>query len=161
MSERKEQVDYPSDREMVFTRVFDAPREMVWKAWTDPKIVALWWGPQGFTNTIHEMEVRVVGIWRLTMHGPDGTDYPNRIEYLEVVRPSRMVYHHGEDDANPHMFHVTTDFINQDGKTKIVMRMLFKTPEECEATKAFAVEGHNSTMNRLDDMLAKMKKGEV
>ena len=152
-------VEYPSDREMVFTRTVDAPRDLVWKAWTEPKIVAIWWGPQGFTNTIHEMDVKPGGIWRLTMHGPDGTDYPNRIEYIEVVKPSRMVYHHG-DDANPQMFHVTTDFIEENGRTKIVKRMLFRTTEECEATKGFAVVGYDSSMSRFDELLAKMQSGE-
>ena len=76
-----------ADREIAATRIFDAPRELVWKAWTDPKHVAQWWGPNGFTNTIHEMNVSPGGVWRFMMHGPDGTDYPNRIVFIEVVEP--------------------------------------------------------------------------
>ena len=78
-----------ADREIVSARVFDAPRELVWKAWVDPKHVAQWWGPKGFTNTIHEMDVRPGGVWRFAMHGPDGTDYKNEIVFIEVVRPER------------------------------------------------------------------------
>lgn len=68
-----------ADREIATTRIFDAPRKLVWKAWTDPNHVAHWWGPNGFTNTIHEMNVAPGGVWRFMMHGPDGTDWPNKI----------------------------------------------------------------------------------
>src|SRR4051794_29231769 len=81
-----------SDREIVFSRVFDAPRELVWKAWTEPHHVTKWWGPNGFTTTIHEMDVRTGGTWHHTMHGPDGTDYPNKSIFVEVVKPERIVY---------------------------------------------------------------------
>jgi uncharacterized protein YndB with AHSA1/START domain len=155
MPTKKSLIEYPSDREMVFTRSFDAPRELVWAAYTDPQQVVRWWGPKGFTNTIHEMDVRPGGLWRLTMHGPDSTDHPNRIEFIDVVKPERLVYHHG-DDGNPHMFHVTTNFITEGDRTKFVSRMAFKTAAECAETRKFAIDGHNSTMERLDEQLAKM-----
>jgi uncharacterized protein YndB with AHSA1/START domain len=82
-----------TDREIVTTRVFDAPREMVFDAWTDPKHIGQWWGPIGFTTTTHEMDVRPGGVWRFTMHGPDGRDYKNRIVYTEIVRPERLAKH--------------------------------------------------------------------
>jgi uncharacterized protein YndB with AHSA1/START domain len=85
----------PSERELVFTRVFDAPRALVWKAWTDPQHVARWWGPNGFTTTTEVMDVRPGGEWKHTMHGPDGKDYPNKKVYLEAVKPERLVYLHG------------------------------------------------------------------
>ena len=81
-----------ADREIIATRVFDAPRELVFKMWTDPKHVGRWWGPRGFTTTIHEMDVKPGGIWRLTMHGPDGRDYKNKVVFLEVEEPERLVY---------------------------------------------------------------------
>jgi len=81
-----------AEREIVMTRVFDAPRELVFQAWTDPMHVAQWWGPEGFSTTIHEMDVRPGGVWRLTMHGPDGRDYKNKMVFLEVARPERLVY---------------------------------------------------------------------
>lgn len=81
--------------EIVLSRVFDAPREMVFDAWTDPEQVVQWWGPTGFTTTIKEMDVRVGGRWTLTMHGPDGTDYPNKSVFTRVERPSVIAYRHG------------------------------------------------------------------
>lgn len=103
-----------SDREIVLTRVLDAPRELVFDAWTDRKHIAQWWGPRGFTTTIHEMDVRPGGVWRFMMHGPDGVDYPNRIVFREVVKPERLVYDHGSDDpADPAQFHVTVTFAKQ------------------------------------------------
>ncbi len=85
----------PSDREIVMTRVFDAPREVVFEMWTDPKHLVHWWGPRGFTTTIQEMDVRPGGLWRKIMHGPDGANYPNHSVFLEVVKPERLVYKHG------------------------------------------------------------------
>jgi uncharacterized protein YndB with AHSA1/START domain len=81
-----------AEREIVLSRVFDAPREMVWEAWTDPKQVALWWGPKGFTTTIEEMEVRPGGVWKQVMHGPDGAEYPNKSVFLDVVPYERLAY---------------------------------------------------------------------
>src|SRR5450631_188479 len=97
-----------SDREIVITRVFDAPRELVFKAWTDPKHLVHWWGPNGFTNTFHEVDIRPGGVWRFTMHGPDGVDYPNRIVFEEIVKPERIVYaHSGGEENDLAQFHVT------------------------------------------------------
>jgi uncharacterized protein YndB with AHSA1/START domain len=76
-----------ADRELIFTRIFDAPRELVLKAWTDPKQIVKWWGPKGFATTTHEMDVRPGGVWRFIMHGSDGTDYKIKIVFLEVVKP--------------------------------------------------------------------------
>src|SRR3954464_6742963 len=82
-------------REIGITRVFDAPRELVFKMWTDPKHVAQWWGPQGFMTTTYKMDVKAGGVWRFAMHGPDGRDYENQITYVEVVEPERIAYRHG------------------------------------------------------------------
>ena len=143
-----------ADREIVSARVFDAPRELVWKAWVDPKHVAQWWGPKGFTNTIHEMDVRPGGVWRFAMHGPDGTDYKNEIVFIEVVKPERLVYDH----VSGPRFHVTATFADEGGKTKLTMRMVFPTAEERDNTvkKFGAVEGLNQTLGRLGEHLATM-----
>ena len=82
------------DREIVIKRTLDAPRELVFAAWTDLKHLPHWYGPNGFTTTIHEMDLRPGGVWRLTMHGPDGRDYTSKIVFSEVVRPERLVYRH-------------------------------------------------------------------
>ena len=159
MTERKNSpAAETSGREIVITRVFDAPRELVFQAWTDPRHVPQWWGPRGFTTTTHEMDVRPGGVWRFIMHGPDGTDYPNKIVYTEIVKSERLVYDHGGDgEAEDVQFQVTVSFAEEGGKTRLTMRLLFESGEECEKTKAFgAIEGGNQTLDRLDKHLAGM-----
>ena len=89
-------LDLASDpRSIIGMREFDAPRDLVFSAWTDPKHLAQWWGPNGFTTTTHSFDFRAGGTWRFVMHGPDGRDYQNLITFEEVVRPERIVYRHG------------------------------------------------------------------
>ena len=143
-----------ADREIVATRVFDAPRELVFQMWVDPQHVAQWWGPNGFTSTIQEMDVRPGGAWRLVMHGPDGTDYPNKSVYVEIVRPERIVYDH----VSGPQFRMTATFADESGnKTRVTVRMVFETAALRDKTaKEFgAVEGLNQTIGRLGDELAK------
>jgi uncharacterized protein YndB with AHSA1/START domain len=141
-----------ADREIVSTRVFDAPRELVFQMWTDPEHVAKWWGPKGFTNTIYEMDVRPGGVWRFVMHGPDGVDYQNKIVYIEVVKPERLVYSH----VSGPQFRATVTFTDQGDKTGIRVRMLFPSATERDDTvkKFGAVEGLNQTLERLAQHLA-------
>src|SRR3954454_22396381 len=143
-----------ADREIVAVRVFDAPRELVWKAWTEPSHVAQWWGPNGFTNTIHEMDLRPGGVWRFVMHGPDGTDYKNTIVFIEIAKPERLVYDH----VSGPKFHMTVTFEEQGEKTKLTMRMRFDTAAERDkvATEVGAAEGAKQTLERLNKYLAKM-----
>jgi uncharacterized protein YndB with AHSA1/START domain len=148
-----------SDREMVITRVVDAPRELVFKAFTDPKHVVHWWGPNGFTNTIYEMDVRVGGLWRFMMHGPDGTDYPNWIRYTEILKPERLAYDHGSDEANAVAeFRTVVTFDDMGGgKTKVTLRAIFDTVKGYTDAKEFgAVEGGNQTLGRLAEYLKTM-----
>ena len=142
----------PSDREIVVTRLFDAPRERVFEAWTDPEQVAQWWGPHGFTTTTDEMSVTPGGVWRFVMHGPDGRDYKNKIIYTEVVRPERLVYRHaGEDEHEDVRFHVTVTFEAQGRKTLLTMRSVFATAQERDdvVEKYGALEGARQTLERL------------
>jgi uncharacterized protein YndB with AHSA1/START domain len=146
-----------ADREISATRIFDAPRELVFKMWTEPEHVAKWWGPDGFTNTIQQMEVRPGGVWKFVMHGPDGTDYPNKIVFIEVVKPERLVYQHGGgDESDPVSFHVTVTFEARGNKTKLTMRSIFPTAEQRNLVveKYGAIEGMNQTLGRLADLLA-------
>lgn len=115
------------DREIVTSRVFDAPREVVWDAFTDPAQVVQWWGPRGFTTTIHEMDVRPGGRWRHTMHGPDGTDYPNASVFQEIGKPERIVYSHGggKEGGPGASFVATWTFAAQGEKTLLTGRMVF------------------------------------
>lgn len=147
------------ERQVVITRLLKAPRELVWNAWTNPKHVVNWWGPNGFTNTIHEMEVKPGGVWSFIMHGPDGTDYPNRIVFEEVVKPERLTYSHGSDkDDDPHSFSVTVTFAAQGDQTELTMSSLFKTKEARDfVVKNFgAIEGGKQTINKLEEYLKTM-----
>ena len=113
-----------ADRELVMSREFDAPRDLVFQAWTDPAHLPMWFGPDGFSLTVHEVDIRPGGTWRFIMHGPDGRDYGNRVVYQEIVRPERLVYLHGEDvDDDPGAFHVTIQFEETDGRTRMTHRM--------------------------------------
>ena len=141
-----------SDREIVIMRIFDAPRELVFNAWIDPAHLGNWWGPNGFTCTFQEFDPRPGGVWRFIMHGPDGTDYPNRIIYGEIKRPERIVFHH----VLGNYFQVTANFEEISGKTRLTMQMLFDSAEECDRIKAFAVDGNRQTMSRLEAYLHKL-----
>lgn len=148
-----------SNREMIITRLLNAPRELVWKAWTQPEHVKHWWGPNGFTNTIHEMEVKPGGVWRFMMHGPDGMDFPNKIVFSEVLVNERLVYtHSSEDDNDPNRFSTTVTFEKQGDKTFLTMRAVFATAEERDKViKEYgAMEGGNQTLARLADYLITM-----
>lgn len=144
-----------SDRELVATRVFDAPRGLVFKLWTDPEHIGRWWGPRGFTTTTDAMDVRPGGAWRYCMHGPDGADYQNRLTYIEVVEPERIAYRHvGSDDVEPVGHEVTVRFEEVGGGTKVTMRMAFPTAEERDAIVARfdAAEGLTQTIDRLAEV---------
>lgn len=161
MAERKSEAAVATaDREIVVTRIVNAPRELVWDAWTDPKQVVKWWGPNGFTTTIHEMDVRPGGEWRHTMHGPDGSNYPNHSFFIEVVKPERIVYSHGghKEDGPSARFESTWTFEALGDKTRITMRGVFPTAEQRDrVVKEFhAVEGGNQTLAKLDEYVTEV-----
>ncbi len=148
-----------TDREIYATRLLDAPRELVWKAWTEPAHIAQWWGPDGFTNTIHKMDVQPGGEWLFVMHGPDGTDYDNRVVFREVVPPRRLVYQHGEK-GRPDHFLVTATFTAQGNQTRLDMQMLFETQADRDLVieKYGALEGQKQTLKRMEDYLTGMSE---
>jgi uncharacterized protein YndB with AHSA1/START domain len=145
-------------REIVTSRLLNAPRELVFEAWTKPEHIVNWWGPNGFTNTIHEMEVKPGGVWRFMMHGPNGVDFPNRISFIEVVKPERLTYWHDEDvDDGPNKFYVIVTFEAKGKKTNLTMRAILKSAEAlAEAKKFGAIEGGKQTLEKLDAYLEKM-----
>ncbi len=145
-----------TNREMTITRLIDASREQAFDAFTDREHIGEWWGPDGFSTTTLEMDVRVGGRWRNIMHGPDGTDYPNRVVYVEVTRPARLAYVHGEDvDNDPNEFNASVTFVEEGGKTRVTLYMQFKTASlREEAAKFGAVEGGHQTLSRLAAHLA-------
>ena len=147
--------------EIRITRVYDAPVQAVWDAWTDPDQVAQWWGPRGFTLTTHSKDLRPGGTWNYTMHGPDGVDYPNSTHYLEVDECAKLVYDHGANDDQPPLFRVTVLFSENNGKTKMEMRMALPTPEAAEQTRKFIKgAGGDATWDRLAEYLEKTSSGK-
>jgi uncharacterized protein YndB with AHSA1/START domain len=146
-------------RAIVVTRVFDAPRTLVFDAWTDSKHIARWYGPRGFSITTHSMDMRPGGVWLFDMHGPDGVDYPNKITFLEIVKPERLVYDH-HDKGAPGYFQTTVTFAEEGDKTRLTMRMLFQSKAERETVvkKYNAIEGANQTLDRLSEQLEKMQE---
>src|SRR5262249_7139737 len=151
---RKVMAEKNNSNEIHITRVYDAPVEDVWDAWTDPEQVAQWWGPRGFTITTHSKDLRVGGHWSYTMHGPDGVDYPNKTVYHVVEERSKLVYDHGGNDDRPPLFRVTVLFSQTGGKTKMEMSMALPTPEAAaEARKFIKKAGGDATWDRLAEYL--------
>jgi uncharacterized protein YndB with AHSA1/START domain len=152
-----------ADREIITSRTFNAPRELVYEVWTNPKHVIQWWGPKGFTNTFHEMNVKPGGVWRFIMHGPDGTDYPNKIVFKEVVRPSLLTFDHGWDvediKSDPMTFAVTVTFEAKGKTTLITMKMVFKSKavKDEVVEKYGAIEGNRQMMDKLESYLRSIK----
>jgi uncharacterized protein YndB with AHSA1/START domain len=146
-----------ADRELVITRLIKAPRTKVFDAWTDPVHVGLWWGPTGFTTTTFEHELKVGGRWRFMMHGPDGTDYSNRIVYTEIVRPERLAYDHGKDiDNDPDMFWSRVTFEEQGGKTMLTLKLTLSSAQVREQVEKYAIKGGNQTLDRFEAYLASL-----
>jgi len=150
-----------ADREIVVSRVFDAPRELVWEAWTNPKHVANWWGPTGFTTTIEKMDVRPGGDWKHVMHGPDGIDYPNHSVFTEVVKPERIVFLHGggKQDAPEVKFESIWTFDALGDKTRMTVHMVFATAADRNivAEEYGAIEGGKQTFERLAQYLSSVE----
>ena len=144
--------------EMVITRILNAPRDLVFRVWTEPEHIKHWWGPKGFTNTISKMEFRPGGIWEFVMHGPDGTDYPNVNEFVEIVRPERIVLKHVYDPV----FFMTVTFEEVGNKTKLTIRNRFESAAVFEmAVKQFgAAIGLKQTVDRMEDYIYEKPKGD-
>jgi uncharacterized protein YndB with AHSA1/START domain len=169
-----EHLEALAKRDFVITRVFDAPRELVWKAWTEPKRMAKWWGPRKFTNPVCKMDVRPGGAFRIVMRGPDGVDHPVKGFYREVARPERLVMalDHSElsdewhDKVNPRrdktagkpaleaVTQVTLE--EKDGKTKLTIRGRLESAKVRNALLKIGMnEGWSQSLERLDALLAK------
>lgn len=147
------------DRQIVISRLFQAPPERVFQAWIERDQVKRWWGPKGFTVTIDEMDVRPGGSWRFTMHGPDGVDYPNLIVYEEITAPQRLVYTHSSPGTDDPGFRTTVTLDDFMGMTALTMRGVFPSAEARDDVieKYHAVEGGNETLDRLGTFLTEVK----
>jgi uncharacterized protein YndB with AHSA1/START domain len=155
MAEKDSPAAGPADRELVITRVFDAPRGLVFKAWTGPEHLERWQGaPRGFTVTAHKMEVRPGGAYRVCMRSPEGVDHWLQGVYREVVEPERLVFTHVWLDAQGRPGKetlVTITFAERGGKTELALHQTgFKSVESRDGHKG----GWTSTFDRLADYLA-------
>ena len=149
----------PAQQELVMTRIFDAPREVVFKAWTDPERVKRWWGPKGFTNPVCELDPRPGGAIRIHMRAPDGVVYPMTGVFNEIVEPERLVFTSGALDAkgNP-LFEVltTVTFAEHGGKTKLTMHAKVMMATAAAAPHLAGMEmGWSQTLDRLAEYVAK------
>lgn len=130
MDKDNREVNSMLDKEMIFSRIVNAPRELVYKVWTQQDHLEKWWGPDGFSTTTKLFELKNDGQWIFTMHGPDGRDYPNKIIFIEIDPPSKLVYRHSDDGGSIDVrFKVEVLFEQSGENTLITMHSVFETPE--------------------------------
>jgi uncharacterized protein YndB with AHSA1/START domain len=154
-----------AEPELVITRVFDAPRELVFRAWTEPEHLVRWWGPNGFTTPVCKIDLRPGGVWHICMRAPDGRDYWSKGIYREIIAPERIVTtdFFSDEDGNlvqpaqyglpadwPAEMLLTVTFAEQDGKTKLTVR---QSVSEALARSIGAVDGWNQSLDRLAEQL--------
>ncbi|MDG4774982.1 SRPBCC family protein [Solwaraspora sp. WMMD792] len=140
-----------ADREIMISRVIDAPPELVFEAFTELRHLAQWWGPEGFSTTTRSFEFRLGGEWDFVMYGPDGTDYSEWITWTEIVPPERIALLHGESRDDPNAFESTLAFTPDGAATRISMRTVFPTRElrDQAVEKYHAIEGGEQTLSNL------------
>ncbi|WP_331236385.1 SRPBCC family protein [Natronorarus salvus] len=149
----------PSEYDLTIERTFDAPRDAVWAAWTDPEEVAEWWGPEGFTVPRCEMDVRSGGTYRIDMRAPDGTIYPDEGEFHEVVEPDRLVFTSRafEDDDGSYGLEVdnTVTLVERDGRTTLTLEAeVVRATDEVRGALSGMEEGWNGSFEKLAESIA-------
>jgi uncharacterized protein YndB with AHSA1/START domain len=147
------QVTLPSDREVVLTRVFDAPRELVYDALTKPELLKRWFGPRGWSLVVCEVDLRVGGAWRFVLRGPDGSEMGMRGVYRELARPERTV-HTESFDVYPGESIVTGVLVERDGKTTLTGTVLYESKEIRDAVVRSGMEhGAAESYDKLAELL--------
>ena len=146
----------PGKQDMVMTRVFDAPRELVFKAHTDPKLIPQWWGPRRFTTTVERMDAKLGGIWRFVQQDANGNEYAFHGVYHEVASPERLVQTFEFEGMPGHVLLETATFEEFEGKTKLTSRSVFQSVEDRDGMlQTDMEEGAAESWNRLAELLAK------
>jgi uncharacterized protein YndB with AHSA1/START domain len=149
----------PGKQAVVITRIFDAPRELVFKAITDPGLIPQWWGPRRLTTTVDKMDVRPGGVWRFVQRDQDGNEYAFNGVYHAVVPPERLVYTFEFEGMPGHVLLETVTFEEHDGKTTATDTPVFQTVEDRDGMLASGMEeGAVETMDRFAELLAKGDK---
>lgn len=139
------------EREIVNVRVFDTPREVLFNAWANPELLALWWGPKDFKNTFHEFDFKPGGTWKFTMHSPGGMEFMNTCIFEEIVKPERITFKHL---LPVHVFYLTATFESQGNQTKLTFRQLFENAEEVERLGKFISEANEQNLDRLETVIS-------
>jgi uncharacterized protein YndB with AHSA1/START domain len=146
----------PPGCEICSSRIVQAARETVFKAWTDPVHLQNWWGPAGFSNTFHWFDLRPGGRWVFTMHGPEKGNYENECVFIKIDPPSLVAW---QRISKP-IFRVVAHFEEVTaGETKVIFKMLFDTAAACNKLKPFVVDKNEENFDRLEAELAKMVSG--
>jgi uncharacterized protein YndB with AHSA1/START domain len=143
------------DRDFVCSVLLDATPEQVFEAYADPALLARWWGPDGFTNTFHDFEFRPGGRWRFDMHGPNGASYPNESVFVEVTRPSRIVFDH----LGAPLFRMFVTLTARGAMTEMVWRMRHETPAQLEALRSLMTKANVENFDRLGRLLFQRAAG--
>jgi uncharacterized protein YndB with AHSA1/START domain len=151
----KSTVTLPAEREIRVERIFDAPRDRVFAAYTDPELIPRWWGPRGTTTIVDELDATTGGIWRFVMRNEDGSETVFRGVFREVVAPERIVQTFEWDGMPGRVSVDTATFEDLGDRTRIVSTSIFHTPEERDSMLDSGMErGMNETYARLDELLA-------
>jgi uncharacterized protein YndB with AHSA1/START domain len=143
---------------VAITRVFNAPRALVWQVWTDPKMMAQWFGPRGFTSSVPQLDARAGGALRIVMHGPDGNDYPMKGVFIEVSPPERLVFTNiALDKDGNHLLEgeTTMTLTEQDGKTtmRLTSHAVGRVPMATQMLAGMEA-GWTQSIDKLGEMLA-------
>jgi uncharacterized protein YndB with AHSA1/START domain len=149
-----------SGREIVVSRTIAGPRRLVFEAYTDVKHLAHWWGPDGFTTTTRAFEFRPGGVWEFDMHAPDGTSYPNWVQWREIAPPERIVFLYGDKPDDPSAFVSTITLVERGGFTEVTMRALFNTKQQRDEVveRYGAIERGQQTLGRLAAYVATQER---
>lgn len=152
-----------AEREIVISRVIDGPRSLLFRAWTETRHLARWFGPHGFTTTTRAFEFRPGGVWDFDMTGPDGTVFPNWVEWSEIVPGERIAYRQGERADDPDAFETTVTFVERAGGTEITLRTLFRTRARRDyvAESFGAIEGGHETLERLGGYVEELRTADA
>lgn len=152
-----------ADREIVVSRLIEGPPQVVFEVFSDVSHLGRWWGPHGFSITTHVFEFSVGGQWQFVMHGPDGTDYPNWIEFLEIVPAERIALRHGGGPDDPETFISIITFAGSANGTEVTLRSVFptKTQRDRAVEQYSAIEGGNETLASLAEYVARLRSGDL
>lgn len=133
--------------EIFSERLFESSREQVFAMFMDPEILARWWGPKGFSNRFEVFEPRAGGAWELIMTGPDGSEYPMHKQFLEVIKPEKIVLRHNQTGHN---FIMTLTFADEAGKTRLGWHFSFEAAEQAKSVRERIIVANEENFDRLE-----------